>query len=136
MPSTTAIVVACIATLATFLIADAIWLKAFVGPFFRERIGHLMRDDPKLEVAAVFYLLFGLGAVYFAVIPALKGGGGDLAIINGALLGFLAYGTFEATNMTIMKDYQWSLVVADTLWGALVTGLSSWAGYLAGNAVS
>jgi len=135
MPSTSALIAAALATIVTFLIIDAIWLKLFVGPFFRERIGHLMREEPMLAVAAGFYLCFALGAVYFAVIPALNGGGLSLALINGALLGFLAYGTFEATNMTILKDYQWSLVIVDTAWGAFVTALSSAAGYLAARAV-
>lgn len=106
-----------------------------MGPFFHERIGHIMRAEPMLDVAAGFYFCFAMGIVYFAVIPALNGGGLGVAVLNGTLLGLLAYGTFEATSMAIPRDHQWSLVVGDTLWGGFVTALSSLAGFWAARAV-
>ena len=134
--TTTMLIVACIASIATLLILDAIWLKSFLGPFFRERIGHMMREDPKLGVAALFYLFYAIGAVYFATYPALVNETWTLALLNGAILGFLAYGTFEATNMTILKDYQWSLVIVDVLWGIVVTAASATIAFFAARLVA
>ena len=128
-------IVAAIATIVVFLGLDAIWLKTFIGPFFEERIGHMMREEPLLGVAAGFYVIFAIGIVYFAVMPALAAGSLWLAVINGAFLGFLAYGTYEATSMAIMKDWQYSMLVVDIAWGTFVCAVSAAAGYLAANAV-
>lgn len=125
------ILIACIATAVVFLGLDAIWLKTFIGPFFRERIGHIMRDDPLLGVAGGFYLVYALGIVYFAVMPALEIGSVGPALLNGAFLGLLGYGTYEATSMSIMKDWRWSMLVADIAWGIVVSAVSAAAGFYA-----
>ncbi len=129
-------IVAFIATAAVFLGLDAIWLKTVIGPFFRERIGHIMREDPYLGVAAGFYTFFAMGIVYFAVMPALNSGSLKLALFNGAFIGLIGYGTYEATSMSIMKDWRWDMLILDVAWGVSVCAVSAAAGYLAANAVS
>lgn len=129
-------VAAFLATAVVFLGLDAIWLKTVIGPFFRERIGHLMREDPYLGVAAGFYTFFAAGIVYFAVIPALNSGSLKLALFNGAFIGLLGYGTYEATSMSIMKDWQWDMLVLDIAWGTGVCAVAAAAGYWAASAVS
>lgn len=124
------------ATAIVFLGLDAIWLKTVIGPFFRERIGHLMREDPQLGVAAGFYFVFALGIVYFAVNPALAKGSLSLAVMNGAFIGLLGYGTYEATSMSIMKDWRLDMLILDICWGIGVCAVSAAAGYLAASAVS
>ena len=125
------ILIACIVTAVVFLGLDAIWLKTFIGPFFRERIGHLMRDDPKIGVAGGFYFIYALGIVWFAVIPAMNAGEVTPALINGAFLGLLGYGTYEATSMSIMKDWKWSMLIVDILWGMAVSAVAAAAGFYA-----
>lgn len=125
------ILIACIATAVVFLGLDAIWLKTFIGPFFRKRIGHLMRDDPLLGVAGGFYLIYALGIVWFAVLPALDAGVVTPALYNGAFLGLLGYGTYEATSLSIMKDWRWSMLAVDIAWGIVVSAVSAAAGFYA-----
>lgn len=128
--------VATLTTAIVFLGLDAIWLKTVIGPFFRERIGHLMREDPLLGIAGGFYAFFAVGIVYFAVVPALNSGNLWLAVFNGAFLGLLGYGTYEATSMSIMKDWQWDMLLLDIAWGTGVCAVSAAAGYLVATAVS
>ena len=125
------ILIACVATAVVFLGLDAIWLKTFIGPFFRERIGHLMREDPLMGVAGGFYFVYALGIVWFAVVPALNAGEVAPALLNGAFLGLLGYGTYEATSMSIMKDWKWSMLIIDTAWGIAVSAVSAAAGFYA-----
>ncbi len=125
------ILIACIVTAVVFLGLDAIWLKAFIGPFFRQRIGHLMREDPLLGVAGGFYFIYALGIVWFAVIPAMNAGEVAPALINAAFLGLLGYGTYEATSMSIMKDWKWSMFIIDIAWGIFVSVIAAAAGFYA-----
>jgi uncharacterized membrane protein len=46
----------------------------------------------------------------------------------GALLGILAYGTYEFTNFATLRAWSPSMVMIDVTWGAVLTGVSAWAG--------
>lgn len=129
-------IIAVLVTTIVFLGLDAIWLKAVIGPFFRERIGHLMLEDPKLGVAAGFYIFYAIGIVYFAVMPGLAAGDIRLALFNGAFLGLIGYGTYEFTSMAIMKEWQWSMLTLDVGWGIFVSAAAAAAGFYAAGAVA
>jgi uncharacterized membrane protein len=118
-------------TLIVFLGVDAVWLKAVMKPLFDRHIGDMMAEELRLGVAAGFYVFYIMGILYFATIPALREGSWQLAALNGAILGFLAYGTYEATSFSIMRGWTWSMLITDTLWGTFLTGLSAVAGYMA-----
>lgn len=128
---TLSLIIAALVTTIVFLGLDFVWLKTTIGPFFRNRIGHMMREDPKIGIAAGFYVFFALGAVYFAVYPAIQAEDMTLALFNGALLGLIGYGTYEATSMAIMKDWTYGMVALDVGWGVFVTAIASAAGYWA-----
>ena len=115
-----------IATAVIFLALDAIWLRKVAMPMFQRHVGGLMLDDPDLKVAAIFYALYCAGVVYFAAAPAVAAGAPGLALQHGFVLGLLAYGTYEATNKATLKGWHWQMVVSDTLWGAVLTGVSAW----------
>ena len=114
-----------------FVILDAIWLGTVAKSFYFTQLAGLLRDKPDLGVAAVFYVIYIAGIVYFAVTPALHGGGMTTALMNGALLGFLAYATYDATNLATLKGYPAAVAVVDVVWGTFLTGTAAAAGYLA-----
>ena len=39
----------------------------------------------------------------------------------GALFGFVAYATYDLTNLATMKDFPLKIVLIDLLWGTLLT---------------
>jgi uncharacterized membrane protein len=119
-----------VATLVAFLAIDAIALKFMLYPLFSRHVGDLLRDDMQLGVAAGFYLFYVAGVLYFAVMPGLKAESLSLAAMNGAILGFLAYGTYEATNMATLRGWAWQMVAIDVTWGTLLTMLTAVIGYL------
>jgi len=118
-----------LATLVPFLIIDIAFLRTVMLPLFERNVGPLMADDVKIGVAAAFYLFYVAGIVYFAVYPGLKAGSVGLVVFNGALLGLLAYGTYEATNMATLRGWSWSMVMVDVTWGAVLTATSAYLGY-------
>jgi uncharacterized membrane protein len=120
------------AALVAFLVVDAIWLRFVAYPLFERNIGDILRDDVQLWVAGAFYVFYVGGVLYFAVMPALAAERPGLAALNGALLGFLAYGTYEATNMATIKGWAWEMVAVDTAWGAALTAMTALVGYAAG----
>ncbi|MBL8561446.1 MAG: DUF2177 family protein, partial [Gemmobacter sp.] len=45
--------------------------------------------------------------------------------ISAAVLGFMAYGTYEFTSYAIMRDWHWAMVAVDLSWGTVLTATSA-----------
>ncbi len=130
------ILVLYLATLAVFLVLDIIMLRFVMTPLFERHIGPIMLDDPKLWVAGVFYLFYIAGILWFASWPASgPEGGPSRAALNGAILGLVAYGTYEWVNMSTLKGWSWQMVSADTVWGGVLTAASAAGGLLIAQAL-
>ena len=129
------IVVLYLVTASVFLLLDAAMLKAVMRPLFEQRIGDWLLDDFRLGPAVVFYLFYVAGVLWFVSLPALRGGMPINALIGGAVLGALAYGTYEFTNYATLRDWSARMVAADVTWGAVLTGFSAWSGVVLTRAV-
>ena len=136
MTSFASLAVSYLASLAVFLMIDVIWIKRVMGPLFRRHIGDMMLDDPRVGAAAAFYVLYVAGIVYLAVLPGVQGGGLGTTALNGAVLGGLAYGTYEVTNYATLRNWTTRMLWIDVTWGVLLTMLTAIAGFLAHQAVA
>jgi uncharacterized membrane protein len=114
------------ATVVVFLILDAIMLTLVMKPLFTRHIGPLMADPIRIAPAAAFYLAYVAGLVYLVSLPAIKTGAP--LVVPALLIGLMAYGTYEFTSYSIMRDWHWQMVVTDVLWGGVLTAVSAWAG--------
>ena len=119
-----------VSTALIFFIVDAIGLRLLIKPVFERHIGHLFADPFRLGPAALFYLGYVAGVLWFVSWPALKDNDPVAALIGGVLLGLLAYGTYEFTNYATLKDWSLQQVLTDTIWGGVLTGMSAWIGVL------
>lgn len=115
-----------LATLATFLILDAVMLTLVMKPLFTRHIGPLMADPIRIGPAAVFYAGYIAGLVWLVSLPGLRDNAPVL--LPAAVIGAMAYGTYEFTSYAVMRDWHWNMVVTDTAWGAALTAVSALAG--------
>lgn len=116
------------ATAIVFLGLDAIWLGFVAKDFYARSLGSLMRDAPDFMAAGAFYLFYVAGIVFFAAMPAESW---KAALARGALLGLLAYGTYDMTNLATLKGWPWRMAAVDMAWGTALTALAALGGYLA-----
>ncbi|MCR8550305.1 DUF2177 family protein [Salipiger sp. P9] len=116
------------ATLALFLIIDVIGISTIIKPVFERHVGDMLADPLRLGPAAAFYLFYIAGLLYFVSVPALNAGRPAQALLGGALLGLMCYGTYEFTNLATLRGWSFQQVLIDTIWGGLLTGGSAWAG--------
>ena len=119
--------IAYVATLLTFLLLDGLWLGVLMAPTYRELLGSLMLEKPLLLPAAVFYCLYVIGCVVFVVLPALSW---QRAAKLGALLGLVAYGTYDLTNWATLRDWSVQVSLMDWAWGTVATAVACTVGYL------
>ncbi|MCE6951012.1 DUF2177 family protein [Cereibacter sphaeroides] len=114
-----------IVTALVFLGLDALMLSRVMKPLFQAHIGPLMLDSPRMLPAALFYLGYVAGVVWLVSWPALREGTVLQALAGGAVLGAVAYGTYELTSYTIMRDWHPAMVAVDLTWGAVLTAVSA-----------
>ncbi|MBI6630984.1 DUF2177 family protein [Pontibaca salina] len=125
-----------VSTCVIFFAADAIGLRLLVKPVFERHVGHLFADPFRVIPATFFYLGYVAGILWFVSVPALRTGNPMAALVGGALLGLMAYGTYEFTNYATLRDWSLEQVAVDVLWGGVLTGFSAWAGVMVARAVS
>jgi uncharacterized membrane protein len=117
--------IAYISLLVVMGVLDGAWLSFSVSRLYKPGIGHLMADQPVAWAAVAFYLIYAAGVTYLITLPALASGGLPAAAMRGAVLGFIAYGTYDLTSLAIMRGWPVNVTVADMIWGALLTGVSA-----------
>jgi uncharacterized membrane protein len=110
-----------------FLIADAVMLGFVIAPLFRSNLGDIMLDGLRIGPAIAFYMLYMAGLTWFAGLPGLREGAGT-ALLNGAIMGLVAYGTYELTSWTVMRPWTIQMVAVDMVWGAVLSWVSAYIG--------
>lgn len=115
-------------TVVVFLGLDALGINFLIRPVFDRHVGHLLASPLRLGPAAVFYMAYVAGVLWFVSVPALKDGLPLQALVGGMVLGFLCYGTYEMTNYATLRDWSLAQVAADLAWGTVLTGFSAWVG--------
>lgn len=124
-------VIAWVVAAGVFLGLDTLWFARMVPKFYRPIMGEIMRPTPNLTAAAAFYLIYVSGLIFFAVAPALEQASASKAMLNGAILGFFAYATFDLSNHAIMRAWSTKLTIVDMAWGTFATALTAGAAYTA-----
>lgn len=122
-------ILAYVSTGAVFLALDFVWLSKTGNMLYRPLIGGLMADSFRVAPAILFYALYIAGTVVLAVMPALASGRFTTALLYGAMLGLVAYGTYDLTNQSILKTWPTVITVADMCWGTVLTAIAATLGF-------
>ena len=121
-----------LATGLVFCLLDFIWLSILAKDFYQSQLGGMMLAQPKLIPAAAFYILYLFGLLVFAIVPALRQRHWEMATILSALLGLIAYATYDLSNLATLKGWSVSLALTDIAWGTFASAVAGTAGYFAG----
>ena len=119
-------------TIPVFFVIDMVWLGFVARGLYKKHIGFLL--GPVNWVAAViFYLLFIVGILVFAVLPALAAGSLTHVILLGTFFGFITYATYDLTNLATIKDWPITITVIDMIWGSVLSGSVAIISFLIGS---
>jgi uncharacterized membrane protein len=114
-----------VTTLIVFLAIDMVWLGFVARNIYAAEMGPLLRPQVDYRAALAFYLLFAAGLVYFAVLPALEARSISQALMLGAGLGLVAYGTYDLTNLAVVNGFSAKIALIDLAWGTVLSALTS-----------
>ncbi len=108
-------------SLAAFLVVDLVWLVVMSPRFYQPRLGSLMAAEVSWAPAILFYLLFVAGVLVLVVAPAVSQYGFAGPLARAALLGVVAYGTYDLTNLATLRDWPLIVTVVDMIWGGVLS---------------
>lgn len=89
-----------------------------------------MKTNINWPVAIIFYLLFIIGLVIFAIAPAIEKKSLASAVLMGGLFGFFTYATYDLTNLATLKNWPLTVSIVDIIWGTILAASVSTVTYL------
>lgn len=104
-----------------FLVIDMVWLLWLGRSIYVSEIGEILRQPPNFSAAAAFYVLYVSGLMVMVIWPAVQAQSVSQALIRGAILGLIAYGTYDLTNLAVMKGFTTRIAIIDMIWGTVLT---------------
>jgi len=123
-------IIAWIATAIVFVGLDAIWLSQVAPRLVPPLIGELLSNTVEPAPAIAFYVIYLTCIVLLAVLPA-EQGSAKRALYRGAILGLVAYATYDLTNQATLRVWSTTITLADLTWGTIITAIAAAAGYFA-----
>ncbi|MCB1498799.1 MAG: DUF2177 family protein [Bauldia sp.] len=124
-----------VVSLVVFLGVDFLWLSTMGAALYRSTLGDLLASSVRLAPAAVFYLVYPIGIVVFAVSPALTADSWMRSAALGALFGALAYATYDLTNFATLRTWSLQITVLDIAYGAIASGAAAVVAYFVVKAI-
>lgn len=109
------------ASLAFFVI-DLLWINFVVSNLYKNELKDTQNENMGVEniLSGLFaYVLLILGFVIF-VVPILENDKENYKLLKAALFGFVVYGVYTFTCKSVIKNWSWTLVISDILWGAFI----------------
>ena len=126
------LIVATLISSLIFLIIDVIWLSFATKSFYRPLIGQLLTEKPVMWAAALFYILYVFGMAIVVIQPCINTESLFKTVYTGFVFGLVAYGTYNLTNMAVVKGWSPTVTFVDMFWGGSLTAVSASTGlYLA-----
>jgi uncharacterized membrane protein len=107
-----------------------LWLGVVAKGVYQKYLGAFLSDQVNWAAAIIFYLIFILGIMIFAVQPAVERDSVLRGMILGVLFGFFTYATYDLTNLATLKEWPITIVFIDIVWGMVLSGVVSTAGFL------
>lgn len=119
-------------TLVVFLAVDLLWLGVVARGFYQTALRAFLSPTVNWPAAFIFYGIYVVGIMIFAVLPGLAMASLAWAAGWGALFGFFTYATYDLTNLATLRNWPLRVVVVDIAWGMVLCSVVASAGFLIG----
>lgn len=102
-----------------FVILDGMYLR-FIKGFFNKQIKAVQGTDMEVNIigAAIAYVFLIFGLNYFII-------RNRRSVKDAALFGLVIYAVYEFTNLALLKNWFITTTIIDTVWGAMLFGLTT-----------
>jgi uncharacterized membrane protein len=113
-----------------FFMVDMIWLGVIARGFYRKALEPLLTPNINWTAAIIFYLLFLVGILIFALLPGMEKRSLVYTVGMAALFGLISYATYDLTNLATLRDWPLMLSIVDMMWGSFLSASTAGLTYL------
>lgn len=110
-------------------VLDGLWLGFIARDLYKAGIGPLMKESIPLLPAALFYLAYPLGLTLLMLMT--RPDSLTSAALAAALVGVVAYGLYDVTNLATLKGWPWHISLIDAAWGTFASTVAGSCAYAA-----
>lgn len=111
-----------LAALLVMGLLDALWLGLLARDFYRQEMGAQMAEQIRWVPALLFYVAYPAALVALALFPAGQPFGQQ--VLRAALVGLVAYGVYDLTNLATLRHWPVRLALVDMAWGTFASTLA------------
>ncbi len=112
---------ATVATVALVMgVLDALWISLVASELYRDQLGAAVAETPRWGPAMGFYVIYWGALCYFVVLPGLTRSR-PRVLLDAALLGVTAYGTWALTGWAVLADVNAAVALSDLVWGPVMS---------------
>jgi uncharacterized membrane protein len=112
-------------SLVIFLIFDSVWLIKISPDLYREYIGHLLAESPRLDAALAFYLIYMAGLTWFCIRPSIDDEKWTYSALRAGFFGVVSYATFDLTAQAVFRDWPTVITLIDLAWGSFICSVTT-----------
>lgn len=120
----------------TILVADYFWLGHIAGPMYthlRAVLNPGISNPPYRILPAMlayFAMVISLSTLAVPNVSTNSGLAGRLltSLAWGGMWGLGVYGTYDMTNLAIIKDFPVNVAIIDAIWGIVLGGMGAFVG--------
>ena len=115
-------------TAIIFIVLDMLWLGIVAKKIYIHYLGGALRlNNTNIDVnwgaAFLVYIALIAGILLFVIPKA--AGSPILALLYGAIFGFVTYVTYDCTNLAVLRNWSIIITVIDVLWGMIICSVTS-----------
>jgi len=122
-------IISYVLTCVVFFAIDLVRLGVLAKDLYAKYLKDFLSPEVNWQAAIIFYLLFIVGLMIFAIYPAVAKDSSMHALIMWWLFGFFTYATYDLTNLATLKNRPIEIVFIDIVWGMLLCATVSIAGF-------
>ncbi len=101
---------------------DIVWLWLIAKGLYKKYLSDFLAPEVNWKAALIFYSLFIIGLMIFAIYPWVAKNSWIHAWVLWALFGFFTYATYDLTNLATLKNRPINIVFIDILWWMVLCG--------------
>ncbi len=114
-----------IAVLSVVLLVTDLIVLNILGKIFNTQVISVQGSPIKMDlIAASLSYVFIIAILYKFIISTHQ------KIKDAFLLGLLTYGIYELTTKALLKEWKWSTVIIDSVWGGVLFAFTTYVVYI------
>jgi len=114
------VIISYLLTCVVFFAIDLVWLGVVAKDIYGKYLKDFLSPEINWKAAIIFYLLFIIGLMIFAIYPAVAKDSYIQALLLWGLFGFFTYATYDLTNLATLKNWPIQIVYIDIVWWVIL----------------